>query len=313
MKSPLLDFKHYQVISMLAEKPQVVDVAVSLGITPSAVSHRIREAERRLGVQLFTLANKRLRMTPAGEHLAKACRASIFALKRTEEDACQIGREVRHTVRLSVEYYSSYFWLPEFLRHLGQSQPDIGLRVVATGSRSPVACLNDRSVDLIIVSGDSARNGAHLVHIFDDELLCVMAADHEFAGKEYVDLQKIAGVDSVPYTWIPDPNRAAVNQFHASQTYPNWNQSVDLPEVILEMVAAGLGTSVLAAWATKEAIKSGRVASARVGKKGVSIPWYAATRKDTSSDEELNKMVAEILADWCRDKGAFPVLTGSLG
>ena len=65
MKPPLLDLRHLQMIWVLAGTPRVTDAAEQLGITPSALSHRIREAERRLDVQLFTRVRKRLRMTPA--------------------------------------------------------------------------------------------------------------------------------------------------------------------------------------------------------------------------------------------------------
>ena len=65
------------------------------------------------------------------------------------------------------------------------------------------------------------------------------------------------------------------------------------------MVAAGLGTSVLARWAVEGAIGDGRVSASRVGPEGITIQWHAFYRPD---DREA-KAIAELLADWCAQTG----------
>ena len=51
-------------IRAIGRTGRVVDAADEMGLTPSALSHRIKEAERRLGVPLFERMHKRLRMIP---------------------------------------------------------------------------------------------------------------------------------------------------------------------------------------------------------------------------------------------------------
>ena len=65
------------------------------------------------------------------------------------------------------------------------------------------------------------------------------------------------------------------------------------------MVAAGLGTSVLARWAVDGAIADGRVSASRVGAEGITIQWHAFYRPDDSDA----KAIAEMLADWCAQTG----------
>lgn len=66
---PLLDLRHLQLIQAIIETGRITDAAEKLGVTPSALSHRLREAERRLDVPLFTRMHKRLRKTPAADPL----------------------------------------------------------------------------------------------------------------------------------------------------------------------------------------------------------------------------------------------------
>ena len=305
MADPRLDLRHLQMIAMLGEAPRVTDAAERLGITPSALSHRIREAERRLDVPLFARVHKRLRMTPAAEHLAQVAERLLAELARAEEDARRMGHGVRHVVRLAVEAYSSYHWLPAFVRRLREEEPEVGVQVVAAAARNPVACLVDRTIDLVIASGETARPGAERVHLFDDELLFIMAPDHRLAGRDAIEGADIAGEDFITTTRIPEPDREYARLFRPSGSYPNWTETVELPEAIVELVAAGLGTSVLAGWAVRGSIDSGRIVGARVGHAGITVPWYVMTRAGNSAEEETNRRVARHLAEWCQASGGI--------
>lgn len=302
---PLLDLRHYQMIAMLAKTPRVTDAAEQLGITPSALSHRIREAERRLGVPLFNRSSKRLRMTAAAKHLAEVADRLIADLVRAEHDAERMGQGVEHVVRLAIEAYSAYHWLPPFLEHLKGAHPDIGIQIVAGAATAPLDSLTDHTVDLVIVSGDGTRGRTVSVPLFDDELLFIMPPDHRLRDRDHIDGPDVVGEDFITYTRIPEPDREYAMLFRPSDTYPNWTETVELPEAIVEMVAAGLGTSVLAGWAVQGALNAGRIAAAQVGPAGVSIGWRAVFRQDRQSEDRAVRDVATELASWCRRVGGF--------
>lgn len=304
-KLPLLDLRHYQMIATLAQTPRVTDAAEQLGVTPSALSHRIREAERRLGTPLFSRSHKRLRMTAAAEYLAQVAERLLADLLRAEQDAERMGQGVRHLVRLAVESYSSYHWLPSFLRHLKSEQPEVGIQVVAAAAKSPMESLADHTVDLVIVSGETSGRRLDSLHLFDDELLFIMPPDHRLAGRSHIDGKDIVGEDFITYTRIPEPDREYAKLFRPNDAYPNWTETVELPEAIVEMVAAGLGTSVLAGWAVKGAIDGGRILGLRVGPDGVSVPWHAVFRPDDAPEDRVTRAVARTLAEWCRATDGF--------
>lgn len=302
---PRLDLRHYQMIATLAKTQRVTDAAEQLGITPSALSHRIREAERRLGVPLFSRSHKRLRMTAAAEYLAQVAERMVAELVRAEQDAERMGRGVRHVVRLAVEAYSSYHWLPRFLRHLKAQSPDIGIQVIAAAARNPIESLANHTVDLVIVSGEASQSRLEAVHLFDDDLLFIMPPDHRLAAESHIEGEDIVGEDFITYTRIPEPDREYAKLFRPNGTYPNWTETVELPEAIVEMVAAGLGTSVLAGWAVKGAVDGGRIVGIRVGPEGVSVPWYAVIRPDGAPEDEITRSVAQTLSAWCRETDGF--------
>lgn len=308
MKPSRLDFRHLQMISILAETPRVTDAAERLGITPSALSHRIREAERRLDVPLFTRVRKRLRMTPAAEHLAHVAGRLLADLARAEADARLMGGDVRHVVRLAVESYSSYHWLPAFLHHLRIQAPEIRVQVVAAAARNPLDSLSDQTVDLAVISGARALDSTEAVHLFDDELLFIMAPDHRLAARPFIEGRDVVDEDFITFGRVPEPDREYARLFRPNETYPRWRETIELPEAIVDLVAAGLGTSVLAGWAVRDAIDRGRIVGVRISPEGLSIPWFAATRGGDAAGEHGNRRVARILADWCGTSEGFRTL-----
>lgn len=304
MQGPLLELRHLQMIRAIAETGRVTDAAERLGVTPSALSHRIREAERRLDVLLFTRIHKKLRMTPAAEYLAQVAERVLGELERTEADVRRMNRGVIHVVRLAIEEYSAFHWLPAFLGFFRSRSDGIDLQVMAAAGRDPVQALIDRHVDLAIVSGEAGRTGTTRRLLFEDELLFIMPPGHRLAARNHIDGPDIIGESFITTTKVPEPDREFARLFRASECYPRWTATVELPEAIVELVAAGQGTSVLAGWAVRVPLRAGRIAATRVGRGGISVPWHAAIRNEDDGETPIAE-TARLLQEWCVVGGGF--------
>ena len=301
---PRLDLRHLKMIRAIAEHGRVSDAAEALGVTSSALSHRIREAERRLDLVLFTRVNKRLRMTPAAEYLAEMAQRVLADIDRAEKDVRRMDRGQEHVVRIGIEAYNAYHWLPFFADYLRQSSPGIALQVMANARREPFLSLANRDVDIVLTSSDAPNAETSSFPLFNDELLFITSPDHELAGKAFVEGIDIEGVEFTTFALTPEPDREFALLFRASDRYPRWTTTVELPEAIIELVAAGQGTSVLAGWAVRPAINAGRIVGARVGKNGIMLNWRAVVRSEDRAAGPISK-VAQTLAAWADENGGF--------
>ena len=81
-----LDIKHWQMLKAIDEVGTLRQAAYVLGISQSALSHRLAEAERRLGGLLFVREGRRLRQTSAGRAMTQTASQIIPALQRAEQD-----------------------------------------------------------------------------------------------------------------------------------------------------------------------------------------------------------------------------------
>ncbi|MEO0783753.1 MAG: LysR substrate-binding domain-containing protein, partial [Pseudomonadota bacterium] len=98
------------------------------------------------------------------------------------------------------------------------------------------------------------------------------------------------------------PDQEFANLFRPERRYPKWTAAVELPEAIVELVAANQGTSVLAQWAVAPHVQSGRIMAIPLGPSPVQIQWRCELRKDEPQNGPVQN-VAEALAVWFSDHG----------
>jgi DNA-binding transcriptional LysR family regulator len=121
--------------------------AVELHITPTAVSHQIRNLEAQLGVSLFERRTRAVRLTDAGSRLADAARLSLQTLADAIEEIS--GQPKTLTVNTTSAFAA--LWLVPRLQSFYDRYPD--LRVVVQTDEQPVDLKRDRHVDIAIRYG----------------------------------------------------------------------------------------------------------------------------------------------------------------
>jgi LysR family transcriptional regulator for metE and metH len=292
-------------LQAMARTGSVTRSAALLGLTQSALSHQIGEAERRLGLDLFVQGNKKMQMTPAAEALNEEAGRILAQLERIEQDVTRQGGEARHIVRIGCGAYSCYRWLPRFLKGFQENAADIDIEVVADATQRPLKALIDRSIDIAVTSGTPDKAAARSLRLFRDELILIMPKDHPLAAKSIIVAEDLADQVYISYSDIAEKGHEYESFLKPAQVTYRKMLKVELTEAIVELVAGGFGISILSRWAVSHYLRSGALASARITRKGLYVDWYAATRKSEPDDGPAWRM-ATALRYWCEhDQDAF--------
>ncbi|HCW85825.1 MAG TPA: LysR family transcriptional regulator, partial [Rhodobacteraceae bacterium] len=85
--SRYLSLRHFEMLVSVARCSSMAEAARSLLITPSALTHRLREAERRLGLQLYEKQGRNLRPTQAGRILTQTAERILEDIEQSERVA----------------------------------------------------------------------------------------------------------------------------------------------------------------------------------------------------------------------------------
>src|SRR5437588_1828847 len=126
--------------------------ASRLRTTQPAISIRIRELERVLGVELFDRSTRTARLTPKGRQLLDY---ADRMLRLTAELQDKVGdkRVLRGIVRLGVVDAVALTWLPDLIFRLNDAYEGIAIELVVDATLSLRKQLRQRAIDLAVKVG----------------------------------------------------------------------------------------------------------------------------------------------------------------
>lgn len=289
-----LDLRHYETIVAIVELGTMTAAARELHATQSALSHRLADAEQRLGQKLFDRGRQR-RLTPtrAGLVMHQSAQRALADLERSEQILLAERRGITSVVRMAVGSYDCYHWYPEFLEASTRRDPDIELELVVGGD-SPADALSAGTVDLVLAPGEP-QGAVELTPLLVDELVLVTSPDHPLACRTHVDAIDMVDQTFLTYNPAPTPGFEYDRFIRPGDDYPRIVRVVPQTSAIVELVAAGAGVSILSRWALAPAIDAGRIAAVSCGPTGLSLGWTVVTRRSGPSDSPTRR-VAEHLA-----------------
>lgn len=311
---PRLELRHLAMLVGVAEAPSMSVAAELLGLTQSALSHRLREAERRLGTALFHRDRRGLSLTPAGERLLLTARRLLADLARAESDVAQIAESgITAVARLGQAIYAGLPWYPAFHAHAAETLPELQLELLSDTAERPLELLAEGALDLAIVAGGVWRPGVARQSLFVDALVAVMAPAHPWARQDYVTPLDLSRETFLSSGFAVVPGFEHQRFMTPAGLYPRRVIKVGRPEAALELTAAGQGVCIRARWATRSWEAAGRVVTRPLGAEGLPLEWFAATRESDPADSPGRRLAA-VLAAWCAATGGFDAVTlASLG
>ena len=288
--TPAVEIWHLRLVAAVVEHGSLTTAARALHLTQPALSHQLRELEARLHVPLFVRTARRMLPTPAGERLARVARAVLAEVRAFEREVVDGDlAAAQGTVTLAAECDSCYHWLPGALRAFRERWPGVEVRLAPEHTGDPLGALVDGAIDLAIVRRRAADRHIRLDPLFDDELVVVMAPDHPLARHPWVDPEELADEPLVLHAGDDGRSSLVAELFDPVGVEPRQVTRLRLTEAIVELVAAGLGVSVLPRWAVAPMLRAGSLEAVRLTEHGFLRQWLLARRAaETTSAHEFD-------------------------
>ncbi|CAM3418905.1 LysR family transcriptional regulator [Paracidovorax anthurii] len=223
-----------------------------LGVSQPAVSLQVRQLERRLGVRLIERVGKRVAPTPAGAELRHHGQGVQAAVRAASEAVRAHAAGVTGTVRLGTGATACLHFLPAVLRGLRQLHPTLQV-VVSTGNTAD--CLQQvehNLLDMALVTLPAARRALYVRPVLQDPFAAI-APPGAALPRTHVrprDWQEAPLVLFEPAAHT----RALIDAwFVAGGPKPRPVMELGSVEAIKEMVASGLGYSIVPAMSLRDA------------------------------------------------------------
>ena len=167
--------------------------AEELHLTPTAISHQVRQLEEILGVELFRRYPRPVRLTPAGEQLFPVLRDSLDRIATSIE---QLSDRQDGPLRLSVTMAFASRWL---MPRLPRLREQTGLSV-AIEADDRVADLHASGIDMAIRYAERPGTDAEWHRLFPDRLIPVCASGL-LSGTELLSPDQVLALPLLHYRW----------------------------------------------------------------------------------------------------------------
>lgn len=274
-----LERHHFQLLLAFAETQNLGRAAERLSISPSAASHRLKEAERRLGVRLAEPEGRSLRLTNAGSRLAAAAAVSEDALRAGEETSRWLGSGDRTTVRVALDFFDRAPW---FYRYGGFGMFPFRVDIVRVPYGTSAEAVARRVVDVgVAVVPEHEEEGEVLAN---DELAAAVPVGHQAVERGALLPEEVAAIPYMTAGDRPLPGFEFHRFLEPAGAYPTEMVMIESVSTILQLVAAGRGLTIQPRTALEPVFEG----TAVVPLAGVTIPvrWEALTRPERGPDTE---------------------------
>jgi DNA-binding transcriptional LysR family regulator len=247
-----LDVSSLPMLRAIADAGTITGAAELLGVGQPAVSQHVRRLERRLGTALLDRSGRSVRLTEAGEALARHGATVGAALRAATAEMSALTGLRAGRVRLVAFPSSSATLVPRALVALRDSHP--GLRVTLDEAEPPEALRMVRSGECDVAlafdypgvglgRGEDDLAGLVTRHLLDEPTLVALPTDHPAAGGG-----ALALADLADERWIAGCPRCRGHLLTAAEACgftPEIAYATDDYVAVLALVAAGLGVALL--------------------------------------------------------------------
>lgn len=226
------------------------EAAAELHITPSAVSHRIRSLETRIGQALFDRSAQQVVASPAAERLATAVTEATKKIVQIWEDIQTEGGE--RFIRMScLPAFGARYVLPYLNEFLGR-HPNFKLNL---SSASQLSELENGTLDAVIYYGKNP--GSRFFFEFLKPSIMVPVVARSLYGRVFRHGELVG-----PFLDFGDPSYSW-SDVSSSLDYKitPTAETIKCESVMAacEAVEAGVGIGLLPEWVAKQAIERGTV------------------------------------------------------
>jgi len=243
-----LDSHQLRVFVAVVSSGSYSAAARTLGYTQPAISQQMRGLERRVGTALFTRVGRRMRLTEAGEVLARNAAQILTNLQAAEDQVAAIADLRAGRVRLAAFPSASASLVPQTVARVTQRSP--GLRVSLVDAEPPQSLpllrRGECDVALAFSHGDGDPEGVEDLleyPLMDDPLHLLLPASHPKA-----DQRSLAVADLSSERWVagcPVCRRHFLRVCDSAGFEPDIVCATDDNLAVQSLVAAGVGVALM--------------------------------------------------------------------
>jgi LysR family transcriptional regulator, regulator for metE and metH len=283
-----LEIKHLRMVRMIARTKTLTRAADRLFISQPALSQQLINIEERIGTKLFNREGKKMALTRVGEKLLESANRILDELEKTEHLIAQEVNGERGELKVGIRCIFSFKWITSVVRQFQIKYPNVDIRIGDT--RQAEEDLISKTYDMVITSIPVDHLKITRTQLFEDEILCVMPAEHPLNRRKFLKIEDFEGTDYLATTesggLIFKERGIKLRSF----------TTIPYPEIIVDMVEAGMGITFFPRFYITPYTLTKKIHICQYSSKRHMLPWYANFLLDKDKPSFQDEFIKTIIA-----------------
>ncbi|MGD6747189.1 LysR family transcriptional regulator [Streptomyces sp. BH106] len=196
----MFDSRHIQTFAEVVRTGSYAATARDLGYTQPAISQQMKALERAAGTPLFVRAGRGLRLTDAGQLLARHATGILSSIATAHGQLKAITRLESGRVRVCAFPAANATLLPATVARVAAAHPGLRVELLEEEPPDSLRALREGRCDLALafstghtgaVAHHDGEEGLVELPLLDDPLMVLLPAGHPLAGSDHVELGEL--------------------------------------------------------------------------------------------------------------------------
>jgi DNA-binding transcriptional LysR family regulator len=240
-----LSVGHLQAIVRVADQGSFTRAAEGLHITQPALSHRIAQAERLLGVRLFDRVRRSVTVTAAGRNVVETARRALGAYERGIDKVYAAAGSARSAVHIATLPSLAAVVLPAALRDLGSQMREIRCTVTAAHSVDVTSLVQGGGCDFGLTTLDEPDPALWSVLVREDPFVALLPPTHHLAREGSAAWALLLQERFIMPPLSSSLHHILLETFRKTGQFPSDTMAGGEISLTAGLVAAGLGVAVV--------------------------------------------------------------------
>jgi DNA-binding transcriptional LysR family regulator len=254
--SEQIELRHLRYFLAVAETLHFSRAARRLGMAQPPLSQQIKRLEQLLGHALFERTTRGVKLTPAGQLLARRARSTM---EKVGEDLAQVrrlGRGEEGTLTVGFSGSVMFTELPAAIQSFRRRYPKVELRLRELVTSAQIAALLNGQIDLAFLRDGDPTEGIRITTLLKEKYVAVLPEAHSLARRRTLSMKALEGEPFVMFARRMGP--LAYDRTIACCERGGFRPNIvqDAPQwlTLVRLVAAGLGVSLAPACVARVAM-----------------------------------------------------------
>ncbi len=249
-----------RLLHAVAETGSLGQVALRYNVSQPAVSMRMSQLERRLGLRLLRRDPSGTRLTSAGEELLVAARPMLNSADALLRVVDRLRAEAAGRLRVAASFTVAEYLAPAWIETVRSEAPEASLALEVLNSSQVIVAVEERRVDVGFVEGAERTLPTLTTQmVATDELVVVVAPSVPLARRRKpLGPAELAGLDLI----VREPGsgpREILDRALEAWGGPSSRLELGSSEALLAAARRGEGPAVLSRLAAADDLESGRL------------------------------------------------------